>query len=432
MTIRMTRRQFVKQSAATGFAAAMSEGRRAEANDRVRVGFVGVGNRGGQLLRQTIANPDVEIVALCDVDESILGNRVGELGRHVAQYTDFRRLLDRRDLDGVFIATPDHWHAIQTVMACDAGLDVFVEKPLSLTVVEGRKMVEAARRNRRVVTVGLQRRSSTTFAQLRELILRGAVGKITVARAYRLSNMHPHGIGVASDSEPPEGLDWDLWLGPRAERPFNKNIHPYKFRWWDSYSSQIANWGVHYFDLVRWMLDEEAPCSVSAHGGRFAVHDARTIPDTLHAVFEFASGGLLVFGQYEASGQPMFPPGAEVELRGTQGVVYGGGRGFQVIPERGGQFQDPAPRMEPMTVESADGDVTGRHIRNFLDCIKTRDLPNCDVEEGHRSTVFAHLANIALAARSRIEWDPVAERITNNKEANKLLHYLYREPWSLG
>jgi len=380
----------------------------------------------------TKPNPDVDIVALCDVYRPILEKRAGEVGGDVALYNDFRELLDRKDLDAVFIASPDHWHAVQTIMACEAGKDVFVEKPLSLTIVEGRKMVEAARRTGQVVTTGLQRRSSATYGRLRDLIRAGTVGKITIGRAYRLSNMHPNGIGIAPDGDPPEGLDWDLWLGPQAERLFNENITPYKFRWWKSYSSQIANWGVHYFDLIRWMLDEEAPAAVSAHGGQFAVNDARTIPDTMETTFEFASGRLLLFGQYEASGHPMLPPGAEIELRGTKGVVHAGGRGFKITPERGGQFQDPAPRMEPMEVKSTDGDLAGQHIRNFLDCIKSRATPACDIEVGHKSTIFAHLGNIAMATKSRIEWDPARERITNNRAANKLLEYKYRAPWKLG
>ena len=159
-------------------------------------------------------------------------------------------------------------------------------------------MVDAARRGKRVVQVGTHRRSSKLYAQLADLVKAGKIGKVTVARSYRLSNMYPKGIGKAADGKPPVGLDWDMWLGPRPERPFNKNIAPYKFRWWRLYSSQVANWGVHYFDAIRWMLGETAPASVSAHGGNFAVDDARTIPDTLEAIFEFASGSLMGFGQY--------------------------------------------------------------------------------------------------------------------------------------
>jgi len=422
----------VKTGAAAALGVAgMSRSRVVGANDRIRVGFIGTGNRGGQLIKAALPNKDMDIVALCDVYDPHLDKWAGRLEGNLAKYKDFRRMIERDDVDAVFIATPDHWHAIQTVDACDAGKDVFVEKPLSITIFEGRRMVEAARRNNRVVQVGTHRRSSTMFPRLAELIQSGKIGKVTVARCYRLNNMFPDGIGIAPDSDAPEGLDWDMWLGPRAWRPFNKNIHPYKFRWWKNYSSQMANWGVHYFDLIRWLLGERAPASVSAHGGKYAVNDARDIPDTMEAIFEFASGRLMMFGQYEASGNSAMRSG-EAELRGTLGTVYASTGSYDIVPERGGQFQDSEPRMKSQTVRSTDGDLTEQHIRNFLDCLRSRNKPTADVEEGHRSTTFSHLANIALETRSRIEWDAERERITNNEAANELLHYEYRAPWKLG
>src|SRR5438045_1172462 len=207
--------------------------------------------------------------------------------------------------------------------------------------------------------------------------------------------MFPKGIGMADDGPPPPGLDWDMWLGPRPQRPFNPNIAPYKFRWWKAYSSQVANWGVHYFDTIRWLVDELAPSSVCAMGGNFAVMDARDIPDTMECTFEFATGRLLLFGQYEASGVDALKSG-EMELRGTQGALYAGGNGYEIVPERGGQFQDPAPRTAPVKMEIRE-DLDSLHVRNFLDCVKSRKKPNCDIEDGHRSTTFAHMANISLA-----------------------------------
>jgi predicted dehydrogenase len=436
MSEKMTRRAFAAGAAALAGTGELLPRNRGSggaqgANERIRAGFIGVGNRGGQLLNAALPNKDLEVAALCDVYKPYLEQWAGKIGGGVRAYGDFRRLLERKDVDAVFIATPDHWHALMAVMACDAGKDVYVEKPLSLTIYEGRKMVEAARRNKSIVQVGLQRRSSPMYTRLAELVRGDGIGKVTVARCYRITNMYPNGIGLARDSEPPAGLDWDMWLGPSPKRPFNPNIAPYKFRWWKAYSSQIGNWGVHYFDALRWLLGEENPRSVSAHGGKFAVRDSRDIPDTMEAVFEFASGRLLLFGQYEASGAPIFPKGYEVELRGTKGALYAGGSGFEVIPERGGQFQTTEPRMEPLSAPASDRDLDGLHVRNFLDCVKSRRTPNCDVEEGHRSTIFAHLGNIALAARSRIEWDPQTERIIGNSAANGLLHYRYRAPWKL-
>jgi len=226
----MTRRGFLKSSAigATALSLGFGASRKAlGANEKIRVGFIGIANRGGQLLRVAVRNKDLDVAALCDVDEPMMLKQERALRLKTKKYTDFRRMLDRRDIDGVVIATPDHWHAIQTIMACDAGKDVYVEKPLSMTVVEGRKMVEAVRRNNRVCQVGTHRRSSELYKQLVEMVRGGKIGKVTVARAYRLSNMYPNGMGVAADSEPPKGLAWDMWLGPRPLRPFNKNIQPY-------------------------------------------------------------------------------------------------------------------------------------------------------------------------------------------------------------
>jgi len=439
MSERISRREFAKAGARSALGAAAVGAiaapavRALGAGDRVRLGFIGVANRGGQLMDAFLTHEDAQIVALCDVHEPTLGKANEKVDGKAQTYRDFRKMLERKDIDAVVIATPDHWHAIQTVDACDAGKDVYVEKPLSITIHEGRRMVEAARRNRRVVQVGTHRRSSPLYAKLAEMVQADKLGKVTVSRAYRLSNMYPDGIGRAQPTAPPDDLDWDMWLGPRPARPYQENIAPYKFRWWHLYSSQMGNWGVHYLDAIRWLTGELAPSSVCTMGGRYAVDDDRTVPDTLEAVFEFASGRLAVFGQYEASGNPAFPSG-EIELRGTQGTAYIGGRSFEIVPERGGQFQDREPRMEPMKVEDvgSNRDLTARHTRNFLDCIQSREKPNADVEIGHRSTSFSLMSNISLWTRSRLDWDAEKERFTNNEEANDLLHYEYRKPWKLG
>jgi predicted dehydrogenase len=452
MSSSINRRTFsrtaVATTAAAATAASLAPARVVGANDQVRLGFIGVGNRGCQLLKGFLPHSDAKIVALCDVYEPYLNGaydrldpRFAGLGKRIAQMPkldadvarvkDFRAILDRKDIDGVVIATPDHWHAIQMIAACKAGKDVYVEKPLSMTIVEGRAMVDAARKHERIVQVGTHRRSSRMYAQLAELIQSGAIGKVTVARAAFANNMTPAGIGHEPESNPPAGLDWDMWLGPRPARPFQSTITPYKFRWWQLYSSQIANWGVHYFDLIRWLTGEVAPASVTTHGGRYAVDDDRTVPDTSETIFEHASKMLSIFSICEANGQPMLGRGAEVELRGTVGTVYATNSRYEIVPERGGAFQDPAPRRKSKVVKSTDGDLDQQAARDFLDCIKSRKRPNADVEEGHRSTTFAHIANIALATRMRLEWDPQAERFTNCDEANRLLQYEYRRPWSL-
>jgi predicted dehydrogenase len=454
----VTRRKFLTHSMAAGIGAGLHSSSKSSqilgANDRIRVGFIGVGNRGSQLLDLFLENPDVQVVALSDVykpylyrDRSMvdpglaafLGGKIPKmeekLDKSVGRYEDFRHLLDRNDIDAVVIATPDHWHAIQTIMACDSGKDVYVEKPLTATILEGRKMVEAAERNKSIVQVGLQRRSSKTYREAVREVAGGCIGRITVARTYHVSNMTPGGIGRMPAEEPPDDLDWNAWLGPRAWRPYQENIHPYRFRWWQEYSSQVGNWGVHYFDAIRWLLGEESPVSISAHGGRFVVDDDRTIPDTMEVVFEFESGVILTFGQFESSGGSALPYG-EIELRGTLGNLYCSppyerSTGYRIVPSRGGQFQDPNPRRDAIDKRMDTEYPTADHVRNFLDCVKSREQCICSLEEGHRSTTFAHLANIALETRSRIQWDPSLERITNNEKASQLLHYKYRDPWRL-
>ncbi|HEX9190337.1 MAG TPA: Gfo/Idh/MocA family oxidoreductase [Vicinamibacteria bacterium] len=451
-----TRRRFLRNSALAVTAAGLARRAVAAPSDRVRVGFVGVGNRGDQLLDAFAKQPDVEVAALCDVyepylrrDPAAIHPRFKAMGRIPRMRTagfasvpcekDFRRLLDRKDVDAVVIATPDHWHAVQTIQALAAGKDVYVEKPLTITLVEGRKMVEAQRRTGRVVQVGLNRRGSPVYQELQPLVRDGLIGKVTLARAYRVDNMAPSGIGREQPEDPPPGFDWDLWLGPRAARPYQFNIAPYRFRWWRDYSSQMGNWGVHYMDAIRWLIGERAPAAISAHGGRFAVDDDRTIPDTMEVTFEMPGGALVVFGIYEAGGGSPIA-GGEIELVGTKGTLVASEEGWAVRPSRPGQFQEwRAPLVEARERRVADParaangeDSTERLVRNFLDCVKSRGTPWCPLEEGHRSTSFAHLANIALETKSRLAWDADREQAKDNPAANARLHYEYRKPWTLG
>lgn len=400
---------------------------------RVRLGVIGIANRGTQVSRAFLEHDDVEIVAICDVYQPQMDKAAAELNLpNVKKFSDFRELLKQEDVDAVLIATPDHWHALQTIMACRAGKDVYVEKPLSVTIQEGRKMVQVARETQRVVQVGTHRRSSPVWQKAVELIHQGAIGQVMVCQAYRTMNMVPDGIGKCEPESPPPGLNWDMWLGPRANRSYQANITPYKFRWWQDYSSQFGNWGVHYFDVMRWILNEQSPRSVCCMGGIYAVDDDRTIPDTAQAIYEFPSGSLALFGTYESFGNSMLKRG-EFEARGTKGTLYVDSSGIHIVPERRGQFQTKDPGGEALEVpfkSNNHGDTTA-HTRNFLDCIRTRQRPNADVETGHRSTVMSLLANLSLEVKQRLEWDAEKETLNSPNEANDLLHYEYREPWSL-
>ena len=450
MSQKIDRRAFSKTTLAAATAASavsLAPGRVLGANERIRLGFIGVGNRGCQLLKGFLAHPDAQVVALCDVYEPYLHGaydhlnpRFDGLGGRRAQMPkiegDVARVKDFRGARQQGCRSRGDRHARPLARHPDDRRLPGGEGRLrrEADVDDGRRGPGDGRRGAkydRIVQVGTHRRSSRMYAQLAETVRSGALGKVTVARAAFSNNMTPAGIGHAPASAPPADLDWDLWLGPRPSRPFQATIMPYKFRWWDLYSSQMANWGVHYFDLIRWLTGELAPASVSAHGGRFAVDDDRTIPDTSEAIFEHASGMLSVFSIYEANGQPVLGRGAEVELRGTLGTAYATIRGYEIVPERGGAFQDPKPRRKGLVVKATDGDLDQQAARDFLDNVKGRKRPIADVEEGHRSTTFAHLANIALATRKRLDWDPQAERFIHCDEANQLLHYEYRKPWSL-
>jgi predicted dehydrogenase len=460
-----TRREFLAKTGlatagiAFGANAVNASGYRqiAGANEKINIGFIGLGNRGSQLLGLFMNQPDVRVAAFSDLYEPYmlrdrskvdprwlksLGGQIPRMGEtfpdKVEHYPDFRRLLDSKDIDAVVIATPDHWHAIQMINAVDAGKDVYVEKPLSITIHEGRAMVNAQKASGRIVAVGLNRRGAPVFQKLAKEVPAGKIGKVSAAKAFRINNMYPDGIGNLKAEEPPEDFNWDMWLGPRAYRPFQYNICPYNFRWWSDYSSQMGNWGVHYLDVIRWLMGEKAPVAISAVGGKYVLHDDRTIPDTMDVVFEFASGALITFSIYEASSGNLFPYG-EVELRGTLGTLNAGESGYRIAPTKNGQFQtftntlaeEEVLRQDLSKQSGLGNDSTGNLVRNFLDCIKSGQTPWCSIEDGHRSTSFAHLANIALTVKERLQWDPEKEVFTNSKKANKLLHYEYRKPWKL-
>jgi predicted dehydrogenase len=427
------------------------------ANEKINVGFIGIGNRGSQLLELFMVNPDVRVAAFCDTYEpyllrdrelvdprylKALGSRIPKLGEKfpedVEKYADFRKLLENKNIDAVVIATPDHWHALQMIAAVRAGKDVYVEKPLTITIHEGREMVKAQAETKRVVAVGLNRRGAPVFQKLAKEIPAGKIGRVSVGSAYRIDNMYPNGIGKMSAEGPPKNFNWDMWLGPRAFRPYQYNICPYNFRWWNDYSSQMGNWGVHYMDAIRWMMGEKAPVAITATGGKYVLDDDRTIPDTMQVTFEFASGAIINFSIFEASSGGLFQYG-DVELRGTLGTINASENGYRLKPTVSGQFQTFKNTLQPEEFnvkdsELADGsssNSTGNLIRNFLDCVRSRQTPLCSIEEGHRSTSFAHLANIALAVKERLKWDAEKEVFTNSAEANKLLHYEYRKPWKL-
>ena len=438
----VTRRGFV----AAGVTA-LSYTRILGANDRVRMGYIGVGNRGDQVHDAFLEWADQETVAVCDLRDDYMDLAIKKSRATPKKYKEYQRLLDDKGVDAVVIATPDHWHALMFIDACRAGKDVYCEKPFSLTVHEGRRMVQVADETRRVVQVGLNRRSAAFLKEAAEFVQAGGIGQVTMAKSYHLTNEWPRGIGQMSAENPPTPEEWDKWLGPAPKVPYDKNRMFYRFRWFYNYSGgQVTNFGVHYMDILRWCLGKDAPLAVTAMGGKYAVQDNREVPDTAEILWDFG-GTMVTFSQINCNAAGANAKSSEMELRGTKGTMYIDMDHWEVVPETNATMDIPArtpvdrdyekswsrTRKPAMEARQGKGSINpAPHARNFLDCIKSRKQTNCDALTGHRSTAATLIGNVALKTHSYLEWDAKAERFTNNAAANELLSYKYRAPYKLG
>jgi predicted dehydrogenase len=438
------RRDFLR---ATGAALTTSllPGRVRGANDRIAVAFIGTGVMGTGNLGHFLRRRDVEVAAVCDVYQPNL-ERAADLVRKAGQrpkvVKDFREILTDRSVDAVCISTPDHWHAYMTVEACKAGKDVYVEKPVSLTIAEGRKMVEAARKYKRVVQAGTMQRSNAVFREAGEIVRSGQLGKIQFVRAIHFTGIPADYFGNPPDSAPPPGLDWDLWLGPAPKRPFNQNrfgVNPSQYgipdpnqfpagaKWssfryfWDYAGGDMTDNGVHQLDIVQMAFDEAAPTSVAALGGKLRLKDNRETPDTLDAVFEYP--GFLAAFEVRLGNTQNFGSGT-IAFHGDRGTLSVSRGALRLIPERGSD-------LKPLEEKVADiSDMNRAHWANFLECMRTRQKPVADIEIGHRSTTTCHLGNVAFRSRLRLDWDSRTET-TAQPEARKYLSREYRSPWKL-
>jgi predicted dehydrogenase len=414
----------------------MSSSRVLGANDRIRVGIIGCGGQGTGDWRSFLAQPDVSPVAVCDVYDPFRERAVQMCKEKVAQFKDFRHLLDRNDIDAVIVATPDHWHALLTVMACKAGKDVYVEKPLSLTLREGRVMVDTARKYNRIVQVGAQQRSGEHYGRAVKLIRDGALGAVHKVSANWTRNMMPGFKPRELKSGLTKALDWDLWLGPAPYVPFDPLRFAYNWRWfWDYSGGQMTNWGAHSLDIARWAINAKAPTAVAAFGGRYELKDGGETPDVQEAIYSFPDcvvtwTGCEISG-FEAIRYPQGDPRAKplLEFHGTKGSMVLTRRGFEVTPQiwTGDEGDGKSPAMQPLSA-TASGFP---HARNFLDCVKNRKLPIADIEEGHRTIAMCHLANISTKLGRTLRWDSEKEEVIGDREANQLLTKPYRKPWAL-
>jgi predicted dehydrogenase len=442
----LSRREFVRTGAAAILTAAAYD-QVVGANERISVGFIGHGLIGKRHVLDFQAQPDVRMAAVAEVHRGRLEEARALIGGSVKTHGDFRKILDDREVDAVVISTPDHWHALMTMLACAAGKDVYVEKPLTLFVREGRWMIDVARQHKRVVQVGTQQRSGVHYQRAKELIQSGHIGKISSVRMSSYRNILP-GYGSPPDQEPPPELDWNLWLGPAPWRKYNPNRCIYHFRWfWDYSGGQMTNLGQHSLDIVHWYLEALGPKKVCSLGGRFGLPDKGETPDTQDALFEYP-GWTAVWSHREASRGQSPPYG--LEFFGTKGSLAISRRGFVVTPDRRVSPESTVPEFtdsrlagepgaankavplwtEAIKDESGDPRAQFRqHVRNFLDCVKARRMPISDLESGHRVATTCHLANLSLRLGRMIHWDSDRENLVDHLETAEMLVRPYRAPW---
>ena len=406
---------------------ALSATRVQGANDRIRMGLIGSGGRGREDWTNFVKQPDVEPVAVCDLYEPFREKGIAITEGRAKGHQDFRRVLDQKDIDAVIVATPDHWHAYITIAACESGKDVYCEKPLSLTVLEGRKMLDAARKSRRVVQTGSQQRSGAHYAQAVKLIQDGGIGEVHRIHAGMQRNIFPGLKPTEMAAGIAQGFDWDAWLGPAPQRAFDPFRCIYNFRWfWDYSGGQMTNWGAHHLDIARWIAGAEAPTEVAGFGGRYALTDGGETPDVQQVTYQFPKVVVTWTASEIAEGKPF-----TLDIYGTKGMLTLLRGGFHVTPETTTVpgTREKKPLMEELQVKGADLNVA--HVRNFLNCVKSRQRPNADVEEGHRSAVMCHLGNISTRLGRSLRWDAAKEQVVGDSEANHMLSRPYRAPWRL-
>jgi predicted dehydrogenase len=442
MSIDLTRRDFIKRAAqGTAASLAFSAARPAvAASDKVRVGVIGPGHQGRGDMKNFVKQPDVEVVAVCDVYEPNLQSVAEIAGAQAQSYKDFRQVLDRKDIDAVLVATPDHWHALITVEACKAGKDVYVEKPLSHDIHEGQVVVEAARKYNRVVQLGTQQRSGIHFQKAAEVVQSGALGKISFVRTWTYGNSYPNGIGNPPDSDPPAGLDWDFWLGPAPKVAFNQNrwvgLSPHgwsTFRYfWDYAGGMMTDWGVHLIDIVQMAMQVEGPRVISSLGGKYYDQDNCDTPDTLEVSYEYQNPSFVcVYEHRWNNANSMYGKGYGIQFHGTDGTLFVDRSGFELFPETRGRNGKPVDQAPVMQMSSIN-DHGLAHVRNFVDCVKSRQRPNSDIEIGHRSTSACLLGNVSYRSQQRLVWDVANQKlIAGGPDAEQYLSREYREPWKL-
>lgn len=395
------------------------------ANDRIRVALIGCRNMGWSDLADALAQPGVDCVALCDIDKRILENRASEIAKMGNKspdvYGDYRRILDRKDVDAVIIGTPDHWHCLQTVDACSAGKDVYVEKPLANSIVECDAMVAAAKKYGRVVSVGQQQRSGTLWHEMKRHIDSGKLGRIVCVDVW--ANFNYGALSLPGpDGDVPEGVDFDMWLGPAPARSFNdKRFHGSWRMFWDYGGGLLTDWGVHLLDMALWGMNVRGmPKRVIGSGGRWGFpQNCPETFDTLNVVYEF-DGFLIRWSNVAGTETGPYGRNYGLAFKGTDGTLVANREGWEVIPEAG--------RAEAARASSDPGDHK-KHLADFIDCMKKRNFNTaCTIENGSLCAKYAHMGNISARTGEVLTYDD-SRKTFRNKEADKLLRPSYRSPW---
>ncbi|MGI6337820.1 MAG: Gfo/Idh/MocA family protein [Bacteroidales bacterium] len=430
-----TRRIFIKNTAfaaaGLGIAPTLSGMRQVAASDKINIGVIGCNGMGFSNLTAFLENPETECIALCDIDENVLNKRAADVekirGKKPANlYKDWRKLIDNKDIDLVIIGTPDHWHCLMMVAACQAGKDVYCEKPLGNSIEECNLMVKAARRYKTVVQVGQWQRSDPHWLDAVYYIRSGVLGKIRLVRVFSYQGWCPS-IPVLPDEPVPQGVDYDMWLGPANKRPFNRNRFHFTFRWfWDYAGGLMTDWGVHLLDFALFGMDVTAPKSIMAMGGKYGYpDDACETPDTLQAIYEF-DGFNILWDHAIGIDDGAYGRNHGLGFVGENGTLVIDRNGWEVIPE----VVNGKARMEAVPLKKGAGNGLKNHVRNHLDCIVSRNVKtNASTEIGAHIAKFSQLGNIAYRSGLKLVWD--GEKFTNDKDVNKYLVPAYRAPWKL-
>ena len=425
------RRDFIKTAGAAAFTTSLFTGNVKGANDRIAVGFIGVGVMGSENLGAAMKQPGVQAVAVCDVFQPNLEKAAAaahRAGHQPKELRDFRDLLADKSIDAVCISTPDHWHPYMSVAACKAGKDVYVEKPVCLSLNEGKAMVDAARKYNRVVQGGTWQRSGTHFQKACEVVRTGEIGTVSFVRTWIYNNMPQAGIGNPADSAPPPGLDWDLWLGPAPARPFNPNrfgVYPDAYSYfrffWDYAGGHLTDSGIHMLDIVQMAFGEAMPKAVTALGGKYWLKDNSETPDTMQVTFDYGN----FLGSWEHRNNNTDGTKARlmgITFHGTEGMLYVDRNLYRITPE-------PGSTLQPREIKR-EANPHPLHWANFIDCMRTRKRPNSDIENCVRSSETCLLGNAAYRGATRLDWDSARQTVSQTS-ASKYLFRQYRLPWTL-